>query len=223
MLKRKRNVAEQIVAIDFIGMVNQKEHWEKIYSTKQPNEVSWFQTYPKTSMEFVSIFKLDKTAKVIDIGGGDSNLVDSLLESGFTNITVLDISAIAIERAKKRLGGKAESVKWIVSDVAEFIPTEQYDFWHDRAAFHFLTSEKAADKYVSIAENGIAPNGFLVLGTFSESGPEKCSALDVNQYSEKSMSDKFEREFKRIKCVKEDHITPFNTTQNFLFCCFQKK
>jgi len=203
--------------------MDQKEHWEKIYATKQPTDVSWFQVYPKTSMEFVAAFDLKKEAAIIDVGGGDSNFVDSLLEKGFTNITVLDISANAIERAKKRLGEKADLVKWIVSDVTDFIPPEQYDFWHDRAAFHFLTSEELTDKYVSIAEKGIAEKGFLVLGTFSESGPKKCSALDIHQYSEKSLSYKFEKEFNRIKCIKEDHTTPFNTTQNFLFCSFQKK
>lgn len=200
--------------------INRKEHWEKIYSTKQPNEVSWFQVYPKTSMEFVKLFDLSKTASIIDIGGGDSHFVDSLLEAGYTNITVLDISSHAIERAKLRLGKKAEQVKWIVSDITEFVPQEKYDLWHDRAAFHFLISEEQADKYVEIAHNGISDKGILILGTFSESGPKKCSALDIKQYSEKSMSEKFVKYFKRFKCITEDHQTPFNTTQNFLFCSF---
>jgi len=203
--------------------LNKKDHWEKIYETKQPTEVSWFQVYPKTSMEFVNLFELPKNAKIIDIGGGDSNFVDSLLENGFTNITVLDISANAIERAKKRLGDKADSVTWIVSDVTDFNPSVQYDFWHDRAAFHFLTTEELADKYVDIAKKGIAKNGYLILGTFSESGPLKCSGLEIKQYSEKEMSRKFENGFRRIKCIHEDHMTPFNTVQNFLFCSFQRE
>lgn len=223
MRKKRKSAAEQIAAINFFVMSNQKEHWENIYATKQPTDVSWFQVYPKTSMEFVHVFQLKKDAKIIDVGGGDSHFVDSLLEEGFTNVTVLDISENAIARAKKRLSEKAEKVNWIVSDITEFVPTTQYDFWHDRAAFHFLTSEALADKYVAIAENGIAEKGFLVLGTFSESGPKKCSALDIHQYSEQSLSYKFEKSFDRIKCVKEDHTTPFNTTQNFLFCSFQKK
>lgn len=202
--------------------MNPKEHWEKIYAAKQPDEVSWFQVYPKTSMEFTELFGLKKDAKIIDIGGGDSHFVDSLIEKGFTNITVLDISSLAIERAKKRLGKNAELVHWIVSDVTDFVPQQHYDFWHDRAAFHFLLSEELADKYVEIAKSGIAPDGYLVLGTFSESGPLKCSGLEIHQYSEKSMSDKFENGFSRIKCVKEDHLTPFNTTQNFLFCSFKR-
>lgn len=199
-----------------------KSHWENIYCTKAENEVSWFQQYPKTSMSFVELFSLNKNSKIIDIGGGDSHFVDALLEAGFTDVTVLDISANAIERAKVRLGEKAGKVKWIVSDVTEFVPAEQYDFWHDRAAFHFLTDERLADKYVEIANKGIAQDGFLVLGTFSVNGPKKCSGLEIKQYSEESMSYKFEKYFKRVKCVTEDHQTPFNTTQNFLFCSFQK-
>src|ERR1700752_626369 len=187
--------------------LNKKEHWEKVYNTKQPTEVSWFQVYPKTSMEFISLFELPKNARIIDIGGGDSHFVDSLLEKGYKDITVLDISAKAIERAKERLGEKASLVNWLVSDVTEFNPPRQYDFWHDRAAFHFLTTEVQTDKYVEIAKRGIAENGYLILGTFSESGPQKCSGLEIKQYSEESMSAKFEKDFKRIKCIKEDHLT----------------
>ena len=201
---------------------SKKEHWENIYCTKHENEVSWFQQYPKTSMDFVELFSLQKNAKIIDIGGGDSHFVDALLKEGFTDITVLDISVKAIERAKIRIGEKANSIKWIVSDVTEFKPTERYDFWHDRAAFHFLTDEKLADKYVEIADQGIAANGILVLGTFSVNGPKKCSGLEIKQYSEESMSAKFEKYFSRVKCITEDHQTPFNTTQNFLFCSFKK-
>lgn len=203
--------------------VTRKEHWENIYCTKQENEVSWFQQYPKTSMSFIELFSLKKDSKIIDIGGGDSHFVDTLLEAGFTNVTVLDISAKAIERAKIRLGKNADKVKWIVSDVTEFVPTEKYDFWHDRAAFHFLTEEAQADKYVEITNKGIAENGILVLGTFSVSGPKKCSGLEIKQYSEESMSGKFEKYFNRVKCITEDHQTPFNTTQNFLFCSFKKQ
>jgi len=203
--------------------INKKDHWEKIYSTKQATEVSWFQAYPKTSMEFTKLFDLPKNAAIIDIGGGDSNFADSLIEKGYSNITVLDISEKAIEKAKKRLGEKAAGINWIISDVTEFNPSSQYDFWHDRAAFHFLTTEGQADKYVEIAKKGIANNGYLILGTFSESGPKKCSGLEIKQYSEETMSSKFEKYFQRIKCIKEDHQTPFNTTQNFLFCSFQKE
>lgn len=203
--------------------MDNKQHWENVFTTKASNEVSWFQEYPKTSIEFLELFKLPLTANIIDIGGGDSNLVDTLLGKGYKNIWVLDISEAALERAKNRLGEKASLVHWIVTDVTEFEPPVQYDFWHDRAAFHFLTSNDAINKYVAIAEEAISDKGYLVLGTFSENGPEKCSGLQIQQYNEASMSARFEIAFYRIKCITEDHTTPFNTVQNFLFCSFQKK
>lgn len=129
--------------------MDNKQHWENVFTTKASNEVSWFQEYPKTSIEFLELFKLPLTANIIDIGGGDSNLVDTLLGKGYKNIWVLDISEAALERAKNRLGEKASLVHWIVTDVTEFEPPVQYDFWHDRAAFHFLTSNDAINKYVA--------------------------------------------------------------------------
>ncbi len=204
-------------------MDNKKQHWENVFTTKAPNEVSWFQEYPKTSMEFLELFNLPLTANIIDIGGGDSNLVDALLDKGYQNIWVLDISAAALERAKNRLGKKASLIHWFVTDVTEFEPPVQFDFWHDRAAFHFLTSEDAINKYVAIAEEAISDKGYLVLGTFSENGPDKCSGLQIQQYNEASMSARFEIAFDRIKCITENHVTPFNTVQNFLFCSFEKK
>ena len=174
-------------------------------------------------MEFVDLFNLPLNANIIDIGGGDSHFVDALLDKGYKNIYVLDISATAIEKAKQRLGERASKVQWIVSDVTAFEPPAQFDFWHDRAAFHFLTTENKIYKYVSIAENAIKKDGHLILGTFSENGPSKCSGLDIKQYSEASMPARFEVAFDRIKCFEEDHTTPYNTIQNFLFCSFQKK
>lgn len=199
-----------------------KQHWENVFTAKAENEVSWFQPYPKTSMEFVELFNLPLNANIIDIGGGDSYFVDALLDKGYCNIYVLDISANAIERAKQRLGERANKVHWIVSDVTEFEPPVQFDFWHDRAAFHFLTTEDKIYKYVSIAEDTVKKDGYLILGTFSENGPKKCSGLEIKQYSEASMSARFEVAFERIKCVTEDHTTPFNTVQNFLFCSFKR-
>lgn len=206
-----------------MDVLNAKQHWDNLYSAKAENEVSWFQPYPKTSMEFVELFHLPLNANIIDIGGGDSHFADALLDKGYQNIWVLDISGNAIEKAKQRLGRKASEVHWVVSDVINFEPPVQFDLWHDRAAFHFLTSGEKVHKYVSIAENFIKRNGYLILGTFSENGPKKCSGLEIKQYSEASMSSRFEIAFDRIKCVTEDHTTPFNTVQNFLFCSFRKK
>ena len=202
---------------------NAKEHWEKVFETKAENEVSWFQPYPKTSVEFFELFKLPLDSNIIDVGGGDSYLVDIFIDKGYKNIYVLDISATALSRAKKRLGDKADKVHWIVSDIVDFKPPVKFDFWHDRAAFHFLTTEDKINKYVSIAENAINKDGYLILGTFSEQGPKKCSGLEVKQYTETSMSSRFEKSFNRIKCIAEEHQTPFNTIQNFLFCSFQKR
>ncbi len=201
-------------------MTTRKEHWEKVYETKQPNEVSWTQELPKTSLDFVHSFNLPKTASIIDIGGGDSKLVDYLLDEGFENISVLDISEKAIEKAKQRLGGKAAKVVWIVSDITEFHPTASYDCWHDRAAFHFLTTASDIDTYLNTARQAV--KNFMVIGTFSDKGPKKCSMLDVHQYNEEQLQEQLQNGFDKIKCVTEDQTTPFNTTQNFLFCSFKK-
>jgi len=198
------------------------QHWDKVYSTKQPNEVSWTQKIPRTSLDFIHSANLDKGASIIDIGGGDSNLVDFLLDEGYENITVLDISEQGINRAKQRLGSRAAKVNWIVSDITAFSPTTSYDFWHDRAAFHFLTSRPEIEKYVSTARQAVKPGGALVLGTFSDEGPKKCSGLDISQYCEITLTKALQDGFEKIRCFTEDHTTPFNTTQNFLFCLFRR-
>ncbi|MDN3677681.1 class I SAM-dependent methyltransferase [Flavobacterium paronense] len=203
-------------------MGNQKAHWENVFATKQPNEVSWTQEYPKTAMDYLENLNLSKTANIIDIGGGDSNFVDTLLEKGYQNIWVLDISEFALERAKKRLADKAHLVNWIVSDITEFQPETTFDFWHDRAVFHFLTEEESIKKYVAIIGNAISQNGNFLLGTFSENGPLKCSGLEIKQYSESTMKRAFNQSFQAVKCFTENHTTPFDTTQNFQFCGFKK-
>jgi len=202
--------------------LDRKKHWEEIYQSKQLNEVSWFQPTPQTSLDFIKEFKVPVTAKIIDIGGGDSLLVDHLLDLGYQDITVLDISALAIQRANKRLGPRSSEVTWIVSDAAVFEPTEKYDFWHDRAAFHFLTEEKEIESYLNTVQKNIKENGILVMGTFSEQGPKKCSGIEIKQYSESSMSSLLQKAFEKIKCITVNHKTPFDTIQNFIFCSFKK-
>ena len=201
---------------------DRKKHWENIYQTKQLSEVSWFQPTPETSLDFFNQFNVPTTAKIIDIGGGDSFLVDNLLDLGYEDITVLDISEAAIDRAKKRLGVRASNVKWIVTDVTKFKPTEKYDFWHDRAAFHFLTDEQEISNYLETAQQNINPKGVLIIGTFSEQGPKKCSGIEIKQYSETTMTDRLKNFFDKIKCITIDHQTPFDTIQNFVFCSFKK-
>lgn len=198
---------------------NARNHWEAVYETKTADQVSWTQQVPKTSLEFIHSFNLPRTAKIIDVGGGDSRLVDFLLAEGFENITVLDISSKALEKAKQRLGEQAGKVNWIVSDIMEFEPDTNFDIWHDRATFHFLTSKEQIDKYVATVTNAVT--GYLIVGTFSDNGPKKCSGLTIQQYNEETLPIAF-RKFEKISCITEDHLTPFNTTQNFVFCSFRK-
>lgn len=199
-----------------------KAHWNSIYSRKQTNEVSWTEENPKTSLAFIHGFNLPKEASIIDVGGGDSKLVDHLLEEGFEDITVLDISEKALSRAQQRLGEKAKKVKWIVSDITAFRTGKTYDLWHDRATFHFLTTAGQINKYLNKAKTNLKANGYLTIGTFSENGPAKCSGLKVKRYSELELQDQLRNGFKKIKCITEDHRTPFNTLQNFLFCSFKR-
>ncbi len=201
--------------------LERKKHWETIYETKDANQRSWTQEVPRTSLDFIRSLGLRKDAKIIDIGGGDSKLVDYLHDYGFENITVLDISAKALDKAKKRLGKKAEKIKWVVSDITDFEPDTIFDVWHDRATFHFLTKKEQIAKYLEIARKSV--KGYLIIGTFSENGPTKCTGLEIKQYSEKKLTEELKNGFKKIKCVTEDHTTPLNKTQNFLFCIFKKQ
>ncbi|SFA92134.1 Methyltransferase domain-containing protein [Flavobacterium swingsii] len=204
-------------------MENKKAHWENVFTTKTETEVSWFQENPETSINFVKEFGLPKNTKIIDIGGGDSYFIDALLDLGFTNLYLLDISAKAIERIKERLGEKSENVTFIVSDILDFESEITFDFWHDRASFHFLTTENEIKKYVEIVSKLISKDGKMIIGTFSENGPKKCSGLDITPYSESKMDTVFEDNFDKINCFTEDHKTPFDTIQNFIFCSFNKK
>jgi SAM-dependent methyltransferase len=200
-------------------MESRKQHWETVYETKTPEQVSWTQEKPEGSLKFIHDLGLDKDASIIDIGGGDSKLVDFLLADGYSDVTVLDISGKAIERAKNRLGINADKVTWIESDINDFVPSRTFSIWHDRAAFHFLTSTEEQERYVKLVNSSVTD--FLVIGTFSEDGPLKCSGLEIQQYSELSMVDQF-KGFEKIKCENEKHLTPFDTIQNFIFCSFKK-
>ena len=201
--------------------MSHKAHWEKVYETKSPQEVSWTQEIPESSLKLIRDTNVAKDAAIIDIGGGDSKLVDFLLDEGYTNLTVLDISANALERAKNRLGEKADLVQWIVSDINEFTPTKQYAIWHDRAVFHFVTEEENIKRYVEMVSKFTTDQ--FILGTFSENGPLKCSGLEITQYNETSLRELFQAEgFECIETKREDHQTPFATSQNFVFASFRK-
>jgi SAM-dependent methyltransferase len=203
-------------------MINRKQHWENVFANKNSNEVSWTQAYPTISMQFIEEINLPKNAHIIEVGGGESFFVDALLEKGFTNITVLDISENALEKAKLRLGKKANFITWIVADITNFESNNTFDFWHDRAVFHFLTDQKEVATYKQIVDQLITQNGYFLLGTFSPIGPLKCSGLDIVQYNESDMKATFAPSFEMIKSYQQQHQTPFNTIQNFQFGGFIK-
>lgn len=196
-------------------------YWEKVYETKSPSQVSWTQEYPKMSFEIIQSFELSKTARIIDVGAGDSKLVDCLLDAGYEDVTVLDISEKALLRVQNRLGDKASKVNWVVSDITTFKPERPFDIWHDRAAFHFLTEEDEISQYLALASSCV--KGYLSIGTFSKLGPVKCSGLNILQYSKEELISAFSSGFNFLDSKTEDHTTPFGTTQNFLFCSFKKK
>lgn len=198
---------------------NRKEYWENIYGTKALNEVSWYQPTPETSLNIIAATGISKDAAIIDVGGGDSFLVNHLLKAGYTDITVLDISEKAIERAKIRLGSDATKVKWIVEDAAQFNPPQQYELWHDRAAFHFLREPNEIVHYVNTASNNITPKGSLVIGTFAKDGPLKCSGIEISQYDASDLATTF-TQLTLKESYKVAHPTPFDTIQNFTFCWF---
>jgi 2-polyprenyl-3-methyl-5-hydroxy-6-metoxy-1,4-benzoquinol methylase len=204
-------------------MEDRKSHWNDIYQSKQLSEVSWYEPVPETSLSIIANLKLSKDAAIIDIGGGDSLLVDHLLELGYTDLTVMDISPIAIERAKQRLGEKAAMVNWIVCDMLLFESKKKYELWHDRAAFHFLTNAVDQQTYLEKVHQNLQPGGYLILSTFAVSGPEKCSGLQVQQYSENTLPELFSRYFNKLRCFIKDHTTPFQTRQKFIYCSFRNR
>lgn len=204
--------------------MDRKEHWDSIYQSKALHEVSWYQPIPRTSLYFVEEYSLPRSARIIDIGGGDSFLVDHLLDLGYSDLTVVDLSEAALSRASKRLGDRANLVKWITADIADFEPPLKYDFWHDRAAFHFLTKDEDIENYLYTASRFVKKDGILVLGTFSPNGPKKCSGLEITQYAPSALTSLLEQhDFQRLECFNVDHDTPFGTTQNFTFCSFRNR
>jgi len=206
-----------------VNQTPSKSYWENIYTTKDTQKVGWFQLRPALTLSLIDELDLPKDSSIIDIGGGDSYLVDYLLADDYRNVTVLDISAKAIEKVKLRLAEKSEHTEWIVSDIRKFEPNRQYDLWHDRAAFHFLTEEEDIRNYVETAKNGIAENGLMIIGTFSDKGPDTCSGLPVKQYSIHELRQTFLPHFKNLRSFNKDHITPSGQSQNYSFCVFRKK
>ena len=196
-----------------------KTHWEKVYSTKAAGTVSWYRAHLETSLTLIERAARDYSASIIDVGGGESTLVDDLLAAGYKNITVLDVSQTAIDVTKKRLGLPAQHVCWLVADITRVqLASSAYDVWHDRAVFHFLTGMEERRAYVRQVAHGVRPGGHVIVSTFGPEGPTKCSGLDVARYDSESLHAQFGVRFRLVESSKELHQTPFGTTQQFLYC-----
>jgi trans-aconitate methyltransferase len=200
-----------------------KDHWETVYATRDETEVSWFQDSPSLSLELIEALKPAKDASVIDIGGGASRLVDGLLERGFRRVTVLDISASALDLAALRLGRRASEAQWIVDDVTVWEPTRRFDIWHDRAAFHFLVEAADRAAYVARLSQALAPGGHAIIATFAADGPEKCSGLPVHRTDAAGLAKELGEGFTLIDSRRHDHATPKNSSQRFQFSVFQRR
>ncbi len=200
-----------------------KTHWEEVYETKDSNEVSWFQEHPELSLQFIERTSIDNSGQVIDVGGGASTLVDNLLDRGYQNITVLDISAAALHVAQERLGLKANAVTWLESDITQVqLPHQFYDVWHDRAVFHFLTRATDRQQYVEAVTHSVKAGGHVIIATFGVDGPSRCSNLEVVRYNSDSLYDEFGDNFDLVHSTRESHKTPFGTEQNFIYCYCRK-
>lgn len=196
-----------------------KDHWEKVYTTKAADSVSWFQTHAGQSLELIHGTGLGKDAAIIDVGGGASVLVDDLLNEGYRDLTVLDLSGAALQAARKRLGDRAGQVRWIEADITEVeLPKARYDIWHDRAVFHFLTSSEQREAYVQTVFRSVKPGGHVIVATFAEDGPEQCSGLPVMRYRPEELHGQFGEAFRLLKHTREAHQTPAGKVQQFVYC-----
>jgi 2-polyprenyl-3-methyl-5-hydroxy-6-metoxy-1,4-benzoquinol methylase len=196
-----------------------KTHWEKVYTTKAPDAVSWYRPHLEISLALIERAADSHSASIIDVGGGESTLVDDLLLRGYKNITVLDVSQTAIDLTKSRLGSGAEKVRWLVGDITEMeLDPRAYDLWHDRAVYHFLTAPEQRIAYVRQVARSVKPDGHIIMSVFGPEGPTKCSGLEVMRYDAESLHGEFGARFHLVDSSKELHQTPFGTTQQFLYC-----
>jgi len=199
--------------------MDRKQHWETVYSTKSDGEVSWFQPTPETSLRMIGSRPL--SSRIIDIGGGASRLVDALLDRGYSELSVLDISAAALSVAKYRLGSRAGSVNWIVADITQWRPLGTFDVWHDRAVFHFLTEASDRRAYIASLQSALTKNGAAIIATFAEDGPERCSGLPVQRYSPETLRAELGPSFRLVESTVESHSTPAGKEQRFQFSRFE--
>lgn len=201
--------------------VDRQSHWENVYTTKGEGEVSWYEDTPALSLELLREAGLTSSMSVIDIGGGASRLVDALVSEGQAQMTVLDLSSAALETAKSRLANP-ERIQWLVSDVTAWAPDRQYDLWHDRAAFHFLTAAEDQQAYVRVLRKALKHGGRAVIGTFAPDGPEKCSGLPVARYDPEALQAVLGQQFRLISTRRHEHATPWGAVQKFQFSIFEK-
>jgi 2-polyprenyl-3-methyl-5-hydroxy-6-metoxy-1,4-benzoquinol methylase len=199
--------------------MNAKMHWEHIYETKAPTQVSWYQEHARFSLQYIRKTGIQKTDAIIDVGGGASTLVDDLVADGYQQISVLDVSATALQLARRRLGTLAVGVNWIQADITQAdLPERAYDLWHDRAVFHFLTQAMDRQRYIDTVRHAVRVGGHIILATFAPDGPEHCSGLDVVRYSPESLHHEFGSDFEVVDSTRETHHTPFGTEQKFIYC-----
>lgn len=200
-----------------------KDHWEHVYSTKATDAVSWYQKHADHSLRFIQQTGVSCSASLIDVGGGASTLVDDLLAEHYQNITVLDLSAAALNAAKVRLGARAHTVQWLEADITKAeLPVQAYDVWHDRAVFHFLTAPEDRHVYVQTVLRSVKPDGHVIIATFAEDGPQQCSGLPVMRYNAVQLHAEFGHSFALIAQEKVAHQTPFGSTQQFMYCYFRR-
>jgi SAM-dependent methyltransferase len=200
-------------------VVTTKKHWDSIYETKPAESVSWYAPHLRESLRYVAQAAANKDVAIIDVGGGESTLVDDLLNEGYSDITVLDISTAALEVTKRRLGPLGERVTWLAADILEVeLPVGAYDIWHDRAVFHFLTSDGQQRRYVAQVLKALKPGGFAIVGTFGPEGPEKCSGLQVSRYAPNELHGVFGEPFELLGSSVEQHTTPWRSPQQFVYC-----
>lgn len=201
-----------------------KEHWEQVYSTKAESSVSWFQEHARQSVQLVGSTGISKSAKIIDVGGGASTLVDDLLAEGYEHVTVLDLSEAALAASRTRLGAQASRVDWLAGDITKIqLPPHEFDVWHDRAVFHFLTTREERVAYVAAVLRAVKPGGHVIVATFAEDGPEKCSGLPVMRYSADGLHAEFGAPFTLLQQEREEHHTPFGSVQKFIYCLCRKE
>lgn len=197
-------------------------HWEHIYETKSGNDLSWFQERPSISLDLIRATGVKSSAAIIDIGGGESRLVDALLDEGFDALTVLDISQKALAASKARLGARSAKVEWIATDVTAWDPTKLYDLWHDRAAFHFLTEAADRRAYAERVAKAVRPDGHVIIGTFAPDGPQKCSGLPILRHDAATIGAVLGDKFTLVESRRHDHVTPAGATQKFQFSVFRR-